>query len=262
MKFFIDVQGTLIDDKDRKPISGAIEFINSLNEKEIPYIIITNNTKHNSKDFLNFLNQLGFFIDEDHYIDPLTVLKDILKEQRVAAYGVEEFLSVLKSLGYELDFKNPKAVLVSVKADFVMDEFAQIIEFLLNGALLYGMHATAIYAKNGKRYPGVGAILEMLKFATNKEYEVIGKPSLNFYNKALEKLRKIDEKVDFKDIIIISDDVKGDLVGAKRVGMKTAFVLSGKFKKAKEILPLLKDEEKPDFVFNDIGEAGEKLGVI
>jgi NagD protein len=134
MKFFIDVQGTLIDDKDRKPISGSIDFINSLNEKEIPYIIITNNTKHNSKDFLNFLNQLGFFIDEDHYIDPLTVLKDILKEQRVAAYGVEEFLSVLKSLGYELDFKNPKAVLVSVKADFSITSivpspyYGQIIE--------------------------------------------------------------------------------------------------------------------------------------
>jgi len=124
------------------------------------------------------------------------------------------------------------------------------------------MHATAIYAKNGKRYPGVGAILEMLKFATNKEYEIIGKPSLNFYTKALEKLKNIDKKVDFEDIIIISDDVKGDLVGAKKLGMKTAFVLSGKFKKGDEILPLLKDEEKPDFVFKDIGEAGNKLGVI
>ena len=44
MKYFIDVQGTLIDD-DKKPISGALEFIDSLNEKSIEYIVVTNNTK-------------------------------------------------------------------------------------------------------------------------------------------------------------------------------------------------------------------------
>lgn len=32
--YFIDVQGTLIDDINKEPISGAIEFINTLNEKK------------------------------------------------------------------------------------------------------------------------------------------------------------------------------------------------------------------------------------
>ena len=37
--YFIDVQGTLIDDKDKLPIKGSIEFIDKLNRENIPYII-------------------------------------------------------------------------------------------------------------------------------------------------------------------------------------------------------------------------------
>ncbi len=34
--YFIDVQGTLIDDRDRRPIRGAIDFIARLNPIELP----------------------------------------------------------------------------------------------------------------------------------------------------------------------------------------------------------------------------------
>lgn len=263
MIFFIDVQGTLIDDKDRLPIEGSIEFIDALNRKNIPYILITNNTKQSSIEFLKYLNKIGFNIDIDHYIDPLMVLKYILTEKDIAAFGVDKFLKNLKDLGYMLDFNNPKAVLVSVKKDYSFDEFAMMIDFLLNGAKLYGMHQTAIYAKDDKRYPGVGAILEMLKFATKKDYEIIGKPSFNFFNMALKKVKNLIKKdIDFKDIAIISDDVIGDLIGAKKLGMRTVFVLSGKFKNEDEILPNLKDSEMPDHICKNIGEAAKELGVI
>ncbi len=43
--YLIDVQGTLIDDKHKLPINGAIKFIDNLNYKSIPYVVVTNNTK-------------------------------------------------------------------------------------------------------------------------------------------------------------------------------------------------------------------------
>ena len=57
---------------------------------------------------------------------------------------------------------------------------------------------------------------------------------------------------------IISDDVKGDLVGAKALGMKTVFVLSGKYAKAEEIVPLLGEEERPDMICNDMQAYRER----
>lgn len=257
--YFIDVQGTLISDIDKSPIRGSIAFIEKLNEKNIPYVIITNNTKKASKFFYDYLVSIGFNFKFSSYLDPLMLLESRVKKDAVAAYGAEEFLEVLKKMGYTLNYKNPKTVLVAIKEDFCADEYAQMIEFLLGGASLIGMHETSIYAKNNKRYPGVGAILKMLEFSTSVSYDVVGKPSPSFYNEALSMLRKQNSSAEFSDITIISDDVKGDLGGAKEMGMKTIFVTSGKYKSADEILPFLKEELKPDLVYADMQEILETL---
>jgi NagD protein len=115
---------------------------------------------------------------------------------------------------------------------------------------IIGMHETSTYFKEGSRYPGVGAIMNMIKFAVNKEYKVVGKPSFNYYEKAREKL-----DLDFEDITIISDDMMGDLVGAKKFGMKAGLVLSGKVKCASEVIPTLDENEKPEFICKDMSEV-------
>ena len=258
--YFIDVQGTLISDNDKTPIEGSIEFITMLNKTSTPYMIVTNNTKKSSKDFYNYLQQIGFDFDFSKYLDPLMLLESKVLKDSIAAYGANEFLSTLKQMGYTLEYKNPKTVLIAIKEDFSADEYAQIIDFLLSGALLVGMHETSIYAKNDKRYPGVGAILKMLEFATSTSYEVVGKPSNSFYAEALKKLQlQTDTKITFQDITMISDDVKGDLGGAKQLGMKTIFVTSGKYKTSQEIVPFLDESKKPDFVYANMQEILEKI---
>ncbi len=257
--YFIDVQGTLISDSDKSPIRGSIEFIDMLNEKQMPYMVITNNTKKSSKDFHGYLKSIGFNFSFDKYLDPLMLLESRLSKEGVAAYGAEEFLNTLVKMGYLLDYKNPKTVLVAIKEDFNADEYAQMIDFLLSGATLVGMHETSIYAKNDKRYPGVGAILKMLEFATSASYKVVGKPSEAFYNESLKKLQEQNISANFSDITMISDDVKGDLGGAKEMGMKTVFVTSGKYKSADEIVPFLKVELKPDLIYSDMQEVMEAI---
>ncbi len=257
--YFIDVQGTLIDDKDKRPIKGAIAFIKKLNCEKIPYMIVTNNTKKNSKEFYNYLQGIGFDFSYKHYIDPLMLLKDRIPKEGVAAYGSEEFLTTLQKMGYMLEYINPKSVLLAIKEDFTSDEYAQMIDFLLSGATLVGMHETSIYAKNAKRYPGVGALLRMLEFATSSSYEVIGKPSTLFYAEALKLLKKQEPKASYEQITMISDDVKGDLGGAKELGMETIFVTSGKYKTAQEIVPLLEKDLRPDFVYADIQKILESI---
>jgi len=258
--YFIDVQGTLISDADKSPIRGSREFLAKLNAEKIPYMVITNNTKKASQDFYEYLNSIGLHFPYDKYLDPLMLLEERVPKEAVAAYGAEEFLKTLQNMGYVLDYKNPKTVLIAIKEDFSADEYAQMIDFLLSGAKLVGMHETSIYAKNAKRYPGVGAILKMLEFATSVSYEVVGKPSVAFYSEALKRLKQQDAHASFEKITIISDDVKGDLGGAKELGMQTIFVTSGKYKTAEEIVPSLADSLKPDTVLKDMQEVLEMLG--
>jgi NagD protein len=234
--FFIDVQGTLIDDKNFLPLPGAIEFINYLNENNYPFVLITNNTKR--EDFKNYLQSLGFKFK--NYLDPLMVVDKHIKGS-IAPFGNERFVEIM-SKKYKIDFKTPQNVVLGIKI-FSPDEISDIIEYLLNGANLIGMHKTSLYHKNNKRYPGLGAILEMLKYATNKDYEVLGKPSFNFFEEARKKIN-----LNYDKITIISDDLIGDLTPAKKLGMKTALVLSGKIKSINEV------NEKVDFIANNIGE--------
>ena len=250
--YFIDVQGTLISDVDKSPIRGAIEFIDKLNQEKTPYMIVTNNTKKDSFDFFQFLKNSGFNFDFDKYLDPLMLLDSRVKKDAVAAYGAQEFLNTLKNMGYTLNYENPKTVLVAIKEDFSAEEYAQMIDFLLSGAKLVGMHETSIYVKNNKRYPGVGAVLKLLEFATSVNYDVVGKPSLAFYGEALKRLQTQYADAKYENITMISDDVKGDLGGAKELGMRSLFVTSGKYKTAQEIVPFLDEKLKPDEIFADM----------
>jgi len=244
--YLIDVQGTLLDDINKEPIKGSIEFINNLNSAQIPFVIVTNNTKKSSSDFYDFLINLGFNIPKSAYIDPFMVLKNSLHVKRVCCFGPDEFVQVIETMGYENTTKNPEAILVASSKNFSSLDFASMIEMVMDGAQLIGMHATSIYAKDGRRYPGVGAIMQMISYATGCEYEVIGKPSKAFYKEALKLLHVKN----FEKVEMISDDAVGDLVGIKELGAKTTLVLSGKCKSEKEITHI---KDKIDKIIPNIG---------
>ena len=241
--FFIDIQGTLIDDKNFLPLPGSIEFLDFLNKKNIPFILVTNNTKRDSLEFINYLKNLGF--NFENYIDPLMILDKYIKNQKVAVYGNKKFIKIIKNK-YEVDYKRPDIVLLGIKL-YSNEEISEIIEFLLSGAKLIGMHKTSLYAYNNKRYPGLGAVLEMLKYATNKDYITVGKPNKEFFDQAKTKLNLNYDKITF-----ISDDLIGDLLPAKNLGIKTILVLTGKIKNVREI------SQKPDKIYNNLKELMEK----
>ena len=277
---FIDVQGTLISDTDKSCIDGACELVSFLNLKKIPYVIITNNTK--DLNFLENLRKKGLEIKDNAYLDPFFVLKEKLKPCKVAAFGADEFKNALCELNFTLDYESPEALLVASYDKFSFDDFALMIELIKRGVRLIALHETSIYKKNDKSYPGVGAIMQMLKYATNASYEVFGKPSTAFYESALKminsqilgenssnfaknsqkgvnfsknvsknsansaknsaNLKENSSPVNFSDILIISDDFKGDLLKAKELGMKIALVLSGKINSANGLD--LRDDDK------------------
>lgn len=69
-------------------------------------------------------------------------------------------------------------------------------------------------------------------------------------------IKKQDNSLNFKDIKIISDDARGDLSGAKNLGMQTVLVLSGKVSSVQNsgVKPEILDE-----IYKDVGEFLEVL---
>jgi len=245
--YLIDIQGTLIDDKKKEPIEGAIEFINSLNKNRIPYALITNNTKFSSEEFKTYLRGIGFIFEDTAYIDPLMCLKSYVRKKSIWAIGSENFVETLRIDGYNFCEK-PDFLVISLKENLTYDDLASAVETIQGGAKLIAMHATAIYAKNGRKYPGLGAIVKALEFATGVKAKTVGKPSVDFYKKALSILGAKERQ----NVTVISDDAIGDLIGARKMGMKTVLVLSGKYDKEEQILPFLKSCELPNVVYQSV----------
>ena len=254
--YFIDVQGTLISDSDKSPINGACELIDTLNSKLIPYVIITNNTKIKSDEFLQTLRDKGLAIKDGAYLDPFCVLNEIINPCNVALFGAKEFVQTMQDIGYTQDLKDPKAILIASWDKFSFDDFATINELALKGIKIIAMHETSIYKKNGRLYPGVGAIASMISYSTGAKFSSVGKPSLSFYTAALELLKQQNAKAEFKDITIISDDATGDLYGAKELNMSTALVLSGKIDKSSTANL---NRDKIDNIYDDVSKIWEIL---
>lgn len=237
--YFIDIQGTLLSDEDKSPIEGSIEFIEYLNKLTIPYVLVTNNTKQKSEELVNSLEAKGFTLKNCSYIDPFMVLKEIVGDGKILPFGSLAFCEILPQLGFKVSYKNPDIILIASDDSFSAKNFAQMIDAVISGAKLVGMHGTSTYVKYGKRYPGVGAILAMIEYATGAKSQIVGKPSRIFYKHALKLIQQQNNSLEFHDITMISDDAIGDLAGAKELGINTSLVLSGKCKSKDEAKSVL-----------------------
>jgi 4-nitrophenyl phosphatase len=94
-----------------------------------------------------------------------------------------------------------------------------------HGARLIALHENRIFRDAaGRLEPGLGAWVRAIEYATGSEALVVGKPSTAYYRAALDRLG-----VAAAETTMISDDPFGDPAGAKVLGMRTVFVLSGKY---------------------------------
>jgi ribonucleotide monophosphatase NagD (HAD superfamily) len=94
----------------------------------------------------------------------------------------------------------------------------------------------------------VGAIVEAIRYTTQVEPTLIGKPSPEYYQQAID-----DISLPAESILVVSDDPLSDLAGAKRMGMRAAFVLSGKYPE-RSVIDSIPTPQRPDLVVETIGE--------
>ncbi len=88
-----------------------------------------------------------------------------------------------------------------------------------------------------------------LECATGKQAIVMGKPAAAFFEAAVRRLNVAHEEV-----LMIGDDIRVDVGGAQRAGLKGALVRTGKYR-AND----LDHGVKPDFVIDSIANLRELL---
>jgi HAD superfamily hydrolase (TIGR01450 family) len=252
--YLVDIEGTIVKDKSYVPIEGAVEWINSFHSSPHRFILMSNNTTHRPKDLLDLLKSKGFEVQAENLITCMSAALNWLKKKAVKScfvIGSSQLKEYLNENGIETpSHHRVEAVLVGLDPSLTYEKLKVALNALVkNHASLLALHTNRLYKdEKGELSPSVGPVIKALEYASQKEARVFGKPSPEIY---LEAARRFDVKPD--NCFMISDDPLSDLAGAKRLGMKTVFVTSGKYKD-QEILSSLSEALRPDWVHQSVKE--------
>jgi HAD superfamily hydrolase (TIGR01458 family) len=97
--------------------------------------------------------------------------------------------------------------------------------FLMDGAELLALENDRYWMAADGLSLSAGPFVKALEYATGKTATILGKPSLEFFNLALQDMNLRPEQV-----AMIGDDIITDIGGAYHAGMKTILVRTGKFR--------------------------------
>jgi len=252
--YLIDIEGTIVKDKSLVPIDGAINWMNSLISSDRKFVLVSNNTTHKPIDLLSLLKNLGFNLEEKNLVTCVGAALDWLKSKRIKScfvIGTPELKSLLNENGIETkEDEKTETVLVGLDTSLDYQKLKIATNALVkNNAYLLALHENRLYKdEKGDLSPSVGAVVKALEYSCQKKAKVFGKPNPTFFREILKRLGAEPE-----DCVMISDDPLSDLWGAKKLGMKTVFVTSGKYKD-EEILKSLNQKFRPDFVYQNISQ--------
>ncbi len=253
--YLIDIEGTIVKDKSFVPIDGAINWLNSLESQERRFVLVSNNTTHRPIDLLGVLRNSGFNVQEENLVTCVSAAVNWLKTKKIKSclvIGSAQLRAFLNENGIETK-EDDKTEAVLVGLDTSLDYLKLKIAtnaLVKNKAYLLALHENRVYKdEKGELSPSVGAVVKALEYISQKRAMVFGKPNPTFFREVLKKL-----KAKPGECTMISDDPLSDLLGAKKLGMKTVFVTSGKYKDV-EILKSLNKKFHPDLICQNISQV-------
>jgi HAD superfamily hydrolase (TIGR01450 family) len=250
----LDIEGTVVLDKKYTPVTGAVNWLNSLERNGISARLVTNNTTESPDDLYRILRHRGFRFKKENYFTCLTEAVALMKRKRVGtclALTTIKARNFLRSEGIKaLNSHKVDSILVGYDPTLTYHKLNLAVKAIMeNGATLFTLHRNRRFV-NEKReiVMSAGPIAEALEFATLSRALVCGKPSRRFF---LDSIKGWD--VPPRKILMVSDDPFADLVGAKKLGMSTCWVLTGSVKDRKAALKIA-PKYRPDFIYENISE--------
>jgi len=221
--FVFDMDGTLaLGDRVNHgltPLPGAIEMLQWLQERELPYVVFTNGTNRTPQQFAKVLRDAGLDVSDARMMTPASSAVVIFRRrgyQRVMVLGGEGLTEPLRAAGVEVvppveaapdsrPSEAPKgvdAVFVGWFREFTMSHLEAACQAVWDGAALCSASETPYFAAAGGRALGTSrAISAMIRSITGCRLTVTGKPSLTALRSAAARL-----SLPTRDLVVVGDD--------------------------------------------------------
>ena len=223
--FLLDMDGTIYLDDD--VIDGAIEFINTIREKNKKYIFLTNNSSKSKDAYLEKLNRLGFpATSENIFTSGMAMgiyLQDNYPNKTVYCMGTKCLKDELLNYNVKLVEENASIVVVGFDRELTTYKLEKACSFLDDGAIFLATNPDWVCPIANKRYvPDCGSMCEMITHATGRKPFFIGKPNPYMIDILSEKLN-----IKKDNICVVGDRCYTDIASGVNAKTKTICVLSG-----------------------------------
>jgi len=223
--FLIDMDGVLYRGEERLP--GARRFLRALEEKGVPYVLLTNNATRTPTQFAEKLARMDIDVPPKRILTSAVATARYLARvarpgTRVYAIGMEGLFRALEEQGFVITQQNPEYVVVGLDTAVTYEKLATATLAIRNGAAFIGTNPDRTLPTEKGLVPGAGALLAAVEAATDVAPKVIGKPEAEVYHTALEMLGTPPETT-----AMLGDRLDTDIAGAKRLNLLTILVLTG-----------------------------------
>jgi HAD superfamily hydrolase (TIGR01458 family) len=238
----LDLDGVIV--LKGRLIPGAAEALTSLETRTIPYRIVTNSSIVSRSSLSRWSATVGCPIPPDRIMSALSASAAYTRHRHpggslyvlASADALTEFDGQRLLSPAEAD--DPDAIAAAVVMGdapeaVTFDNLNRAFRLVRGGAELIGMHRNRWWLTPAGPTLDSGALVAGLEFATGHPARVLGKPSPAFFREAAAQLAtelrgRGEPRLVRAEIAMVGDDIRSDVLAARRVGIRGVFVQTGK----------------------------------
>lgn len=245
--FILDMDGVLYTGS--QPLPGAVEFLSFLRQKEVPFLLLTNNATRTPARIAERLQHMEMPVDARHILTSSMATARYLRQSnpngtRVFVIGEDGLREPLSEQGLMLaDTGNADYVVVGMDRALNYEKLKRATLLIRSGAQFVATNPDTTFPTTEGLVPGAGAIIAALTAATGVSPHVIGKPSPFGFALALGMLGAVPATS-----AAVGDRLDTDIAGGHNAGLHTILVLTGVSSRSDLAVSAL----QPNWVYDDL----------
>jgi NagD protein len=251
--WLMDMDGVLVHEESAIP--GADRFLTRLRERELPFLVLTNNSIYTRRDLAARLKMSGLEVPEERIWTSANATAAFLEKQRPGgtafAIGEAGLTTALHGAGYTLTEREPDYVVLGETRTYSFERIAQAIRLIVGGARFIATNPDPTGPTPDGPLPATGSVAALISKATGVEPYFVGKPNPLMMRSALNAIDAHSETS-----AMVGDRMDTDIVSGLEAGMHTVLVLTGSTKREEtERYPF-----RPSRIVESIADLVDELG--
>jgi len=225
---FFDLSGVLY--VGTSAIDGAVRAIDQIQASSLQARFVTNTSRLTRETLLHGLLDQGFDIRSNQLFTAPSAALSWAQQHHKRPYCLVH--ENIQSEFAELDQHDPDAVIIGDAADgFNYANLNHAFQLCQQGAILIGIGRNRYFKLNDELLLDAGPFINAIEYAASTQAIIMGKPSRAFFEQVL---RSVDCNAD--EVLMIGDDIYGDIQGALESGLQANLVQTGKYQPGDESL--------------------------